>query len=395
MFGGYDGLSRVNDFYEFHFPSKCWREIITLVAAPNHHADNNNNNVDEGGGGVAAAGAVVAGMDGIHGAAAAAGAAGLMGGSRGSAIGHHHPHQHQPYQEHHQPAASHALLGTVITATGTVPTPRDRHAAVAHRSSIYIFGGFDGTSRVSDLYEFDVNRLVWREVRPRMSINHLNNNNNNTILHNNNNNNSNAAENNLVAVAQAPGNNVMGQPPLLVPGVPPIRAAGVAFDIAPQFHPPPSPRHSHAAVVYKNFMYIFGGYDGSYRSDFHEFDLDQLTWRPVVSVGGRSPRARYRSTACVRRDMMILFGGHDGTRHLADVHLFDFVNQAWSSLVATGVPPMPRDSHVSVTYRDSMYVFGGECTVSSIGFIVYHNIVIARFVIASNATLGVLCSVLL
>ena len=57
---------------------------------------------------------------------------------------------------------------------------------------------------------------------------------------------------------------------------------------------------------------------------------------------------------------MILFGGHDGTRHLADVHLFDFVSQAWSMLAAQGVPPLPRDSHVSVSYKDSMYVFGGE-----------------------------------
>ena len=75
----------------------------------------------------------------------------------------------------------------------------------------------------------------------------------------------------------------------------------------------------------------------------------------------RPPRARYRSTACVRSDTMILFGGHDGTRHLADVHLFDFVNRAWSLLAADGVPPLPRDSHVSVAYKDSMYVFGGEC----------------------------------
>ena len=57
---------------------------------------------------------------------------------------------------------------------------------------------------------------------------------------------------------------------------------------------------------------------------------------------------------------MILFGGHDGTRHLADVHLFDFVSQAWSMLATQGIPPLARDSHVSVPYKDSMYVFGGE-----------------------------------
>ena len=33
---------------------------------------------------------------------------------------------------------------------------------------------------------------------------------------------------------------------------------------------PPSPRHSHASVVHGGSMFVFGGYDGSYRSDFHE-----------------------------------------------------------------------------------------------------------------------------
>jgi hypothetical protein len=84
----------------------------------------------------------------------------------------------------------------------------------------------------------------------------------------------------------------------------------------PQHHPPPSPRHSHSAVVYNDSMFVFGGYDGSYRSDFHEFDFIHFSWRPVFA-SGRTPRARYRATACVHEDMMILFGGHDGTRHLS------------------------------------------------------------------------------
>ena len=174
----------------------------------------------------------------------------------------------------------------------------------------------DGTSRVCDLYGFDVARSEWREVRP-------------TLI--------------------TPAGGQVGQP------ANPASFAGEGSIISP----PPSPRHSHAAVVYRDSMYVFGGYDGSYRSDFHEFNFETLTWKPVVS-NGRSPRARYRSTATCRGDMLILFGGHDGTRHLSDVHLFDFVNQSWSLLVANGVPPLPRDSHVSVVFRDSMYVFGGS-----------------------------------
>ncbi|KAL7531949.1 hypothetical protein ACHAXR_004325 [Thalassiosira sp. AJA248-18] len=287
VFGGYDGQSRVNDFYEFHFPTKSWREILTLSSP------------SEGSGG-----------------RVNAAAAGFGSGQR-------------PY-------------GVTITAAGTAPSPRDRHAAVVHGSSFYIFGGFDGASRVCDLYGFDVNSLVWREVRPRIAP--ANRTNNLTV------------ENGRPGDTGTVGSSLIGHPQQNVAH---SGLGGEGLAIPQQLHPPPSPRHSHAAVVYKNSMYIFGGYDGSYRSDFHEFDFDQLMWKPVLA-SGRSPRARYRSTTCVRGDMMILFGGHDGTRHLADVHLFDFINQVWSLLVANGVPPLPRDSHVSVAHNDSMFVFGGS-----------------------------------
>lgn len=43
-----------------------------------------------------------------------------------------------------------------------------------------------------------------------------------------------------------------------------------------------------------------------------------------VNAAGRVPRARYRATCVVHSGCMYLFGGHDGTRHLNDVHVFDF-----------------------------------------------------------------------
>jgi len=61
---------------------------------------------------------------------------------------------------------------------------------------------------------------------------------------------------------------------------------------------------------------------------------------------------------------MVLFGGHDGTRHLDDVHLFEFDTGIWTNVVVGGggpsVGPSARDSHVSVVYGDAMYVFGGS-----------------------------------
>ena len=82
--------------------------------------------------------------------------------------------------------------------SGNPPSPRDRHVAVAYNNSFYVFGGFDGTSRVNDFFSFDFSSMTWREV-PVLS----------------------------------------GQPP--------------------------SPRHSHAAVVHNHSMWVFGGYDGSYK----------------------------------------------------------------------------------------------------------------------------------
>jgi len=344
VFGGYDGQHRVNDFYQYNFTTQCWREIVTLnshlvggtvIDNTSNVGGGGNNNINNG---------VRQDPPGVQ---------------QQQQQGLHRLHNNQQHNQH---------TTTTITATGTVPTPRDRHAAVVHNSTFYIFGGFDGTSRVADLYGFDVHRLVWRRIVPRRD-NH----------HHGENEDGNAPNVvggggfNFINVHVDAGGGGGGNVPQLRHNLDGdgqqqqhnpnqnnnqqqrVGGGGVIH----QYHDPPSPRHSHAAVVYKDCMYIFGGYDGSYRSDFHEFNFHESTWRPVFG-SGRSPRARYRSTACVHDDTMILFGGHDGTRHLADVHTFDFENNSWGLLVIDGVAPLPRDSHVSVVYKDSVFVFGGS-----------------------------------
>lgn len=109
--------------------------------------------------------------------------------------------------------------------------------------------------------------------------------------------------------------------------------------------------------------YIFGGYDGSYKSDLHEFDFTSSRWNSVPAVG-RRPRPRYRATCVVYKNCMILYGGHDGTRHLSDTFTFDFDTLTWNALLTDGTQPIPRDSHVSVIHGNSMYVFGGSSGVA-------------------------------
>jgi hypothetical protein len=129
--------------------------------------------------------------------------------------------------------------------------------------------------------------------------------------------------------------------------------------VAARSAPPPSPRHSHGAVIYGQSMYCFGGYDGSYRSDFHAFSFASATWSQVAT-SGRVPKARYRSTCVVAGRRMVLFGGHDGTKHLNDCHVFDFEDRCWSMLATEGAAPFPRDSHVAAVHGNSMFIFGGS-----------------------------------
>jgi len=176
---------------------------------------------------------------------------------------------------------------------GAPPSPRDRHTAVVHKDSFYVFGGFDGTSRVQDFHQYSFTSETWAPV---------------------------------------------------------AALRGVA----------PSPRHSHATVVHGSSMYCFGGYDGSYRNDFHAFNFETGCWSQVTSAG-EPPRARYRASCVVLGTRMCLFGGHDGSRHLNDVHVFEFTTSTWCALAVEGTsPPIPRDSHVAVVHGSSVFVFGGS-----------------------------------
>ena len=116
---------------------------------------------------------------------------------------------------------------------------------------------------------------------------------------------------------------------------------------------------SDAAVVHGDCFYVYGGYDGSYRCDFHNYNFVTNSWS-LVPATGRPPKARYRATCVVHKNSMICFAGHDGTQHLSDTHVFDFGTKIWSRLVTEGPPPIPRDSHVSVIVGKHMWVFGGS-----------------------------------
>ena len=198
----------------------------------------------------------------------------------------------------------------IIPASGIAPSPRDRLAAASLKDNLYIFGGFDGNSRVNDLWRFDTVRNSWVLM-----------------------------------------DSVSGQCP--------------------------SARHSHSAVECGGKIFVLFGYDGNYRSDISEFNVSRRTWVSIAARGSVPP-PRYRSSVVAYKDALYCFGGHDGSRHLDDLHSFDLRTNTWTQIepvlpVSTmgpyafrtitpsvSAPPAPRDSHSAVVYGDSMFVFGGS-----------------------------------
>jgi hypothetical protein len=142
----------------------------------------------------------------------------------------------------------------VETNGGTPPSARSLHAAASLNGILYVFGGYDGVQRVNTFHAFSFAEKRWSPVLPSA-----------------------------------------------------IGGGGGAST-------PPSPRDRHVAVAFGNSFYVHGGFDGTSRvSDFWGFDFSSMTWREVVVSSGRPPSPRHSHAAVVHRHSLYVFGGYDGS----------------------------------------------------------------------------------
>jgi len=123
---------------------------------------------------------------------------------------------------------------------------------------------------------------------------------------------------------------------------------------------PPTARAHHTSVIYGDYMYVFGGSDGSCKNDLHRLDLTTLTWSGALSPSGTPPTVRYCHTSVIYGNYMYVFGGIDNSSNKNDLHRLDLTTLTWSgALSPSGTPPTDRRNHTSVIYGNCMYVFDG------------------------------------
>lgn len=126
----------------------------------------------------------------------------------------------------------------------------------------------------------------------------------------------------------------------------------------------PSSRDSHSCVIYKDNMYIYGG--GSYRiwyNDFYVFNFKKNEWKKIDD--GKEnfiPKKLAGHSSNVYKDKMYIFGGWCGDSASNDFFYYDFKLKKWYYEPISSknkIIPKARDSHSTFIYKDKLFIIGG------------------------------------
>src|SRR5690606_36575501 len=113
-------------------------------------------------------------------------------------------------------------------------------------------------------------------------------------------------------------------------------------------------------VIINDCMYIFGGYFvNNYMNDLYQYHIKSGYWQQLdascVSV-------RSGHSAVVYKDYMFVFGGY-GRKYRDDLLCYDFITKKWRQIKVNGYCiPSPRRYHRAVLIDHVMYIFAGYGT---------------------------------
>eukprot|EP00743_Colponemidia_sp_Colp-15_P003784 GILK01004081.1.p1 GENE.GILK01004081.1~~GILK01004081.1.p1 ORF type:complete len:816 (-),score=109.19 GILK01004081.1:45-2492(-) len=186
---------------------------------------------------------------------------------------------------------------SVVTMFGEPPCERTDHTAVLHEDALLVFGGYDGRTRFNDLREFKLDSSRWVHVQgngtlPITRFGHT-------------------------AV-------VYGSSMFIFGGWDGHDTLDDLFEysiVSQTWYPVPgrgqlaTPRYRHSAVVFGSSMLVFGGVDKSQLrfNDLHLFNFDTRSWSRV-NTAGTPPTSRTFHKAVVYGNWMYVLGGFDGRR---------------------------------------------------------------------------------
>jgi N-acetylneuraminic acid mutarotase len=269
LFGGYNGSAWLNDLWMFDIVTQCWE----CIQKPSDLDSDSDSQID-------------------HTIDVAAGNT-FNGGRVGEASAREASGEHE--------------------RLNIRPSRRFGYVSVVHEENFILWGGFDGSKWLNDMYEFNFRTKVWRQIE---------------------------AQGELPSVRSCPAWSSDDSQLFIQGGYDGIdrKADFFACDLRtytwkemPCLGTPPSPRYFHSCSLYGNKMFVYGGYSGSERlSDMYAYDFETNHWNEVDCSNGDVPSGRSSLVAQVYRNCMYIFGGYNGSVVL-NVSL-TWLNKSFSSV---------------------------------------------------------------
>lgn len=274
LFGGYNGNSWLNDLWKFDIESKEWSCI-----------QQNTDQLDDG------AGSNVSAAD-------AATDNNMNPGSLAAAGG----------------VAAAAVATGNNRVQGKIPSRRFGYVSVVHDNKFVLFGGFDGSRWLNDMYVFDFATAQWQEivssgVKPTARSCPA------------------WAKDDTHVYIQGGYDGVERKSDFFA-----CDLSTYHWTEMPCLGQPPSPRYFHSCCLYGNKMFLYGGYSGNERlADMYAYDFETNHWSQVDCTSGDAPSGRSSLVAQVYGNSLYIFGGYNGNTVLNDFYKF--------RLKPIGVPP--------------------------------------------------------
>lgn len=231
----------------------------------------------------------------------------------------------------------------VELSSSVKPGARSGASSVVYKDALYIFGGYGGSGRLEDIFRFDFASRCWSQVD---------------------------AQGNVPVGRENNGAVIYGGKMYLFGGYSGFTWLNdfLSFNFETSQWSPvpsgqrgtvPSTRFGYVSAVHGDFMYVFGGYDGSaWLNDTYDFDFEHGIWS-ATRVQGFIPSGRSCPSWATHNGSVFLFGGYDGAHRMNDFHQFRCGSRIWASVRSAGQVPSPRYFHASVVYASSLFVFGG------------------------------------
>lgn len=242
-----------------------------------------------------------------------------------------------------------------------LPLKRSGAKGVVYNRKFYIFGGYDGRggNYFNDIYCFDFKKCIWQEILPNK------NKRGNSFLPHPRTDHSVCLHNDcLIIFAGYDGYRRLSD----------LHRFSLKYNtwkripIARTNKEAPCHRFAHSSVVYKDEMYVFGGWNGQLTlNSMWKFNFNKREWTCICIGNERQkkcpenwPDHRYRHTAIVHGDEMFVFGGvNKHHQRFNDVQSYNFKTETWRTVKVCGNSPASRTFHPALTIESFMYVFGG------------------------------------